>query len=153
MKQLLGLLTLVNICAEVAAFVAPASSTLQNHQSTTLLKSTKTREKSPPIDACSYHGPNCDDEYDAIVIGSGIGGLSCSSLLTQSKEKLKVLLLEQHSVAGGCCHTFQHKGYNFPTGIHYIGDMEEGSEMREMLNALTPQDDQGKRLYDDTFSS
>ena len=43
------------------------------------------------------------------MIGSGIGGLSVAALL--SKVGQKVLVLEQHDVAGGCTHTFADKGY------------------------------------------
>ncbi len=48
------------------------------------------------------------DDLDAIVIGSGIGGLSVAALL--SKAGQRVLVLEQHDVAGGCTHTFSDKG-------------------------------------------
>lgn len=48
------------------------------------------------------------DNLDAIVIGSGIGGMSCACLLARSGKK--VLVLEQHDQAGGCCHTFHDKG-------------------------------------------
>lgn len=48
------------------------------------------------------------ENLDAIVIGSGIGGLSCAALLAKSGQK--VLVLEQHDQAGGCCHTFIEKG-------------------------------------------
>jgi all-trans-retinol 13,14-reductase len=61
-----------------------------------------------------------DQNFDAIVIGSGIGGLSTAALLSRSGKK--VLVLEAHpDVAGGCLHTFTEKGYEFDTGIHYIG--------------------------------
>ena len=50
-------------------------------------------------------------DLDAIVIGSGIGGLSAAALL--SKVGQRVLVLEQHDVAGGCTHTFADKGQGF----------------------------------------
>lgn len=56
-------------------------------------------------------------DLDAIVIGSGIGGLVCAALL--AKQGRRVLVLEQHDVAGGCCHTFEDGGFEFDTGIHY----------------------------------
>ena len=96
-----------------------------------------------PIDAVMYNGdpsdPRCnvDNEYDAIVIGSGMGGMTTASLLAQSPERLKVLLLEQHSVCGGCCHTFRRGPYAFPTGIHYIGEMNRGGNLRKILDPLT----------------
>ena len=54
------------------------------------------------------------DNIDTIVIGSGIGGLSTAVLL--GRAGYKVLVLEQHDQAGGCCHTFVDKGYEFDTG-------------------------------------
>ncbi len=49
--------------------------------------------------------------YDVVVIGAGIGGLFCATLL--AKEGLRVLLVEQHYMVGGYCSTFRRKGYIF----------------------------------------
>lgn len=54
------------------------------------------------------------DKLDAIVIGSGIGGLATAAIL--SKAGKKVLVLEQHDQAGGCCHTFTENGFEFDVG-------------------------------------
>lgn len=51
---------------------------------------------------------------DVIVIGSGIGGLTAAATLAKAGKK--VLVLEQHSQAGGCCHTFIEKGFEFDVG-------------------------------------
>ncbi|XP_060642931.2 all-trans-retinol 13,14-reductase [Anolis sagrei] len=75
------------------------------------------------------------DHLDAIVIGSGYGGLAVAVML--SKAGKRVLVLEQHGKAGGCCHTFNEKGYEFDVGIHYVGQMEEGSILRMMIDQLT----------------
>ncbi|XP_035745321.1 all-trans-retinol 13,14-reductase, partial [Egretta garzetta] len=69
---------------------------------------------------------------EAIVVGSGIGGLAAAALL--AKVGKRVLVLEQHGKLGGCCHTFSEKGFEFDTGIHYVGEMQEGSIARFMLD-------------------
>jgi len=58
---------------------------------------------------------------DAIIIGSGIGSLTTAAIMAKAGKK--VLVLEQHDQAGGCCHTFIDKNYEFDVGIHYIGEM------------------------------
>ncbi|XP_005089177.1 all-trans-retinol 13,14-reductase [Aplysia californica] len=75
------------------------------------------------------------EKLDAIVIGSGIGGLTTGVLL--SRVGKKVLVLEQHDQAGGCCHSFVEKGFEFDTGIHYIGNVHEGSDNKSLLDQLT----------------
>uniref|UniRef100_A0A8B9SRP7 All-trans-retinol 13,14-reductase n=1 Tax=Anas platyrhynchos TaxID=8839 RepID=A0A8B9SRP7_ANAPL len=72
---------------------------------------------------------------DAIVIGSGIGGLAAAVLL--AKAGRRVLVLEQHGKLGGCCHTFSEKGFEFDAGIHYVGQMHEGSMTRFIVDQLT----------------
>jgi all-trans-retinol 13,14-reductase len=57
--------------------------------------------------------------WDAIVIGSGIGGLAAAAAL--AKRDRRVLVLEQHSVAGGLTQTFQRQDWTFAPGVHYLG--------------------------------
>lgn len=58
-------------------------------------------------------------EWDAIVIGSGIGGLTAAAALARCDKR--VLVLEQHFVLGGMTQTFERQGFRFATGLHYIG--------------------------------
>lgn len=53
-------------------------------------------------------------ELDAVVIGSGMGGLAAAATL--AKVGKRVLVLEQHDQAGGCCHTFEERGCEFDVG-------------------------------------
>ncbi|CAL8316636.1 unnamed protein product [Arctogadus glacialis] len=72
---------------------------------------------------------------DAVVIGSGVGGLSAAVLLAKAGKR--VLVLEQHDQAGGCTHTFHIKGFEFDVGIHYLGQLHENSLLRVALDQLT----------------
>jgi all-trans-retinol 13,14-reductase len=54
--------------------------------------------------------------FDVIVIGSGIGGLACAVALSRSGRK--VLVLEQHFVAGGLTQTFGREGFTWDVGLH-----------------------------------
>ncbi len=75
-------------------------------------------------------------KFDAIVIGSGIGGLTVAALL--AKQKKRVLVLEQHFTAGGFTHGFERKGkFHWDVGLHYVGEMGEGSPYRSIFDYLT----------------
>ena len=73
-------------------------------------------------------------QYDAIIIGGGLGGLSCGVML--SKEGLNVCVLEQHSVIGGCLQSFQRNGRTLDTGMHYVGSLSEGQIMHQYFKYL-----------------
>jgi len=59
---------------------------------------------------------------DAIVIGSGIGGLGIASILAQKKH-MRVLVLEASEVPGGCTHCHELGGFEWNSGVDSIGDM------------------------------
>jgi len=72
---------------------------------------------------------------DAIIIGSGIGALTTGAIMARAGKR--VLVLEQHDQAGGCCHTFIEKGYEFDVGIHYIGEMGHQTLNKTLLDQVS----------------
>lgn len=73
-------------------------------------------------------------EFDTIIIGSGAGGLSAAICLARAGQK--VLVLEQHYVPGGWCHSFYLKGHRFTPGVHYIGLLDKGESTHELYEGL-----------------
>lgn len=71
-----------------------------------------------------YKQAKLDERWDAIVIGSGIGGLTAAVLLSRHGGK-RVLVLERHYEAGGFTHTFRRPGFEWDVGLHYIGQMQD----------------------------
>ena len=69
------------------------------------------------------------NKYDVVIIGSGLGGLACASIL--SREGMSVCLLEQHRIVGGCFQSFRRGKYTLDTGIHYAGSLSEGQTMHQ----------------------
>ncbi len=70
--------------------------------------------------------------YDAVVIGSGIGGLTSAALLARHAGK-RVLVLERHYMPGGFTHVFRRRDYEWDVGLHYIGDMHTRRSMTRRL--------------------
>jgi phytoene dehydrogenase-like protein len=56
------------------------------------------------------------DEYDVVVAGSGLGGLTSANIL--AKAGYKVLLVEQHFMLGGLATYFKRKGHIFDVSLH-----------------------------------
>ena len=83
-----------------------------------------------------YHSDLAKGSYDAIIIGSGIGGL-CSAALLGLKGK-RVLVLEKHFKIGGWTHTFKRGKYEWDVGIHYIGQVNKAhSVIRRLFDLIS----------------
>mmetsp|Transcript_3332 Transcript_3332/g.6679 ORF Transcript_3332/g.6679 Transcript_3332/m.6679 type:complete len:592 (-) Transcript_3332:61-1836(-) len=71
-------------------------------------------------------------DLDMIIIGSGVSGLMTACLM--AKQGKTVLVLEQHDQAGGNLHTFEEQGWEFDTGLHYVGNMGPKSNSRRLVD-------------------
>jgi all-trans-retinol 13,14-reductase len=76
-----------------------------------------------------------DTKWDAIVIGSGMGGMTTAALLARFGRK--VLVIEQHYVPGGFTHMFNRPGYTWDVGVHAVGEVTARSLTGRILADLT----------------
>jgi phytoene dehydrogenase-like protein len=75
-----------------------------------------------------------DNKWDTIIIGSGAGGLATAICLARAGQN--VLVLEQHDVPGGWCHSFYLDGHRFTPGVHYVGLLAEGEATNDLYRGL-----------------
>lgn len=81
-----------------------------------------------------------DEEYDVVIIGSGLGGLSCGAILAKQGKKVKVV--EKQTSPGGCCTAFKRKGFLFDSSLHFLlGECKEGGGVYEAIKVLNLQDE------------
>lgn len=99
-----------------------------------------------------YRPARLAPHYDAIVIGSGMGGLTTAALL--GELGWKVCVLEQHYTAGGFTHSYERNGYEWDVGVHYVGDVGAKTQTRRMFDFLSggklhwaPMDAEYDRFY------
>ncbi|HAA89410.1 MAG TPA: all-trans-retinol 13,14-reductase [Peptococcaceae bacterium] len=78
--------------------------------------------------------PKGKNEYDVIIVGSGIAGLTCGALL--SKRGYRVLVLEQHYQVGGYCSSFKREGFVFNAGVSNISGLWEKGPVAYLLREL-----------------
>jgi all-trans-retinol 13,14-reductase len=75
-----------------------------------------------------------DNRFDIVVIGSGLGGLLSSAIL--SKNGYNVLLLEKNAQVGGCLQSYYRDGALFETGVHYIGGLDSGQTLNRIFSYI-----------------
>ena len=73
-------------------------------------------------------------KYDVIVIGSGLGGLACGTIL--AKEGYKVCILEKNKQIGGTLQTFVRDRVIFDSGVHYVGGLDKGQNLYTLFKYL-----------------
>lgn len=69
--------------------------------------------------------------YDVIIIGAGLGGLTAGAMLARYGKK--VLVLEQHTAPGGCATTFRRKGVTYEVGLHEMDWGTPDSDMKDLI--------------------
>jgi phytoene dehydrogenase-like protein len=79
------------------------------------------------------------EQTDIVIIGSGIGGLSCAALL--ARYGLSVLVCESHAILGGAAHGFEYQGFKFDSvpspysGLSY-SPSPLPNPMRQVMDAI-----------------
>ncbi len=73
-------------------------------------------------------------EFDVIIIGAGVGGLTCGSLLSQ--KGLKILMVEKNKKVGGCCSSFEKEGFSFDLSVQSLGECQRGGRVWKLLERL-----------------
>lgn len=73
-------------------------------------------------------------DFDDLVLGAGMAGLSVAALLARSGRRVGVL--EAHDVPGGYAHTFALKDFRFCAQVHYIFSCGEGETLHRLLSRL-----------------
>jgi all-trans-retinol 13,14-reductase len=83
-----------------------------------------------------YKQHHDDGPYDAVVIGSGIGGLGAAAALAKAGG-LRVLVLERHHTAGGLTHVFHRPGFEWDVGLHYVGQVNGAGGAAGLFDYVT----------------
>lgn len=63
-----------------------------------------------------------------------MGGLAAAICLSRAGQR--VLVLEQHDVPGGWCHSFYLNGHRFTPGVHYVGLVQKGGSTSDLYEGL-----------------
>jgi all-trans-retinol 13,14-reductase len=74
---------------------------------------------------------NNEEQYDVVVIGSGLGGLACGTIL--AREGYKVCILEKNKQIGGNLQTFVRDKVVFDSGVHYVGGLDKGQNLYQLF--------------------
>jgi phytoene dehydrogenase-like protein len=77
------------------------------------------------------------EQVEIVVIGSGLGGLSCAALL--ARYGYDVLVCESHEAPGGAAHAFERQGYCFDSGPSLFSGLSyrpSTNPLRQVLDAV-----------------
>lgn len=77
------------------------------------------------------------EDFDAIAIGSGIGGLVAAAMLARCGKR--AIVCESHIIAGGAAHSFSRQGFHFDSGPSFycgLTDRNSRNPLRQVLDIL-----------------
>ncbi len=74
------------------------------------------------------------ENFDIVIIGTGMGGLVCGDIL--SREGHRVCMLEKNKQIGGCLQTYVREKVIFDSGVHYIGGLDKGQSLYQVFQYL-----------------
>lgn len=72
--------------------------------------------------------------FDCIIIGSGMGGLTAGATL--AKQGKKVLVLEQHYIPGGCATSFKRGDFLMEVGLHEMDGLDDRDHKHKIFKYL-----------------
>ncbi len=75
------------------------------------------------------------NDFEVIVIGAGLGGISAAASLAKAGKK--VLLLEKHNVPGGYATSFLRGRYEFEVALHGLSGLGDADNQGPILKMLT----------------
>ena len=78
------------------------------------------------------------DSYDAIVVGSGLGGVTAAAVL--ARHGLSVLLCERNDGPGGLAHAFKRGPYTIDPAVHFTLEAGDGQFLDLLLRHLDVRD-------------
>lgn len=73
-------------------------------------------------------------QFDAIVVGSGLGGLTAGALYARSGRR--ILVLERNDACGGAATVYQHNGLAIEASLHEMDGLDEGDAKTPLLRSL-----------------
>ena len=77
-------------------------------------------------------------QFDYVIIGAGMSGLTFATLAAQ--KGMKTLIVEQHSLPGGCFTAYRNGKYTFNVGLEWTTGCADGQGLHSLLSRLQMQD-------------